>query len=673
MNDRLIRESLGEQASKFANQARTVSNADFLRCIFSALQSTEYLWSASFVTSPNRASNTEWHGTRLARPDDCRESQAGNSYFCVSALKGLNGEFKRKKDNFSRLFCIVLDDAGECAVKPTWQLRTSAEKVQIGFKLSVPESDLNVADRLHEQLSAGGKLDADKNGNNAVRYVRLPVGCNTKTLPHFQVKLEEFNPEISYDLGDLVDALGLDKNYIFHGGARKNVEGQGTERPERLSDSELIRLIVSGDSYHDPLLMLTARYANRGMDNSAILKTVSGFMEASHEAKTERWHSRYNGIVRIIKGAERFRPSSNQKREYRLLTADEIIAKPPMTWRIKRVLPANGLVAIFGPPSSAKSFLSLDMLAAIANGRDWHGYRCKRAPVIYVCLEGEAGLSQRLVAFRKRYGEKSTDGMLFLTGTFQLLEKAEVEKLAKAIIDAGGKGGVVCLDTLNQAIQGADENSSQDMGRTIAAARELQAILGGVVVLVHHSGKDAYRGLRGHSSLLAALDAAIEVGSNGENRSWKVAKSKDGADGMEHRFKLEVVNIGVDADSDSITSCVVVAEGQVSEKEKRLTKPQQRGLDALVDACNVAGIKYPDPQPGGIGARMEEWRQVFYTRHDATTLEAKRKAFERAKVELLSAKCVIVSDGIYRPAPRDQRCPGAVGTNLLKKSGDCPA
>lgn len=651
MNDRLKRESLGEQACKLKNQPSTVSNADFLRCIFPALHSTEYLWSASFVTSPNSASNTEWHGTRLARPDDCRESQAGNSYFCVSALKAINGEFKRKKANFSRLFCIVLDDAGECDVRPTWQLRTSEKKVQIGFKLSVPESDLSVADRLHEQLSVGGKLDADKNGNNAVRYVRLPVGCNTKTLPHFQVKLEEFNPEISYDLGDLVDALGLDKNYIFHGGARKNIEGQGKERPERLSDSELIRLIVSGDSYHDPLLMLTARYANRGMSNSAILKTVSGFMEASHEAKTERWHSRYNDIVRIIKGAEKFRPSSNQKREYRLLTVDEIVAKPLMTWRIKWVMPADGLVLIFGPPSSAKSFLALDMLAAIANGREWHGYLCKKAPVIYVCLEGEAGLSKRVVAFRKRYGEKSTDGMLFLTEPFQLLERAEVKKLAEAIIDAGGKGGVVCIDTLSQATQGADENSSQGMGQTIAAAKELQAILGGVVVLVHHSGKDVYRGPRGHSSLPATLDATIEVRANGDNRSWKLLKCKDSKDGMEHRFKLEVVNIGVDADSDPIDSCVVIAEGLVSEKEKRLTKPQQRALDALVDACKAAEVTYPDSPPGGIGAKMEEWRQVFYAKHDATTPEAKRKAFERAKIELLSAKCVIVSDGIYRPAP----------------------
>ncbi len=63
---------------------------------------------------------------------------------------------------------------------------------------------------------------------------------------------------------------------------------------------------------------------------------------------------------------------------------------------------------------------------------------------------------------------------------------------------------------------------------------------GGLVVLVHHTGKDATKGLRGHSSLFAALDAAIEVSRSGERREWILAKSKDGRDGSTHPFKLRV-------------------------------------------------------------------------------------------------------------------------------------
>ena len=84
----------------------------------------------------------------------------------------------------------------------------------------------------------------------------------------------------------------------------------------------------------------------------------------------------------------------------------------------------------------------------------------------------------------------------------------------------------MCIDTLNQAAPGMDENSSEAMGEAIAAIKSIQAELGGLAMLVHHTGKDAARGLRGHSSLHAALDAAIEVRRDDGRREWKKYKTK---------------------------------------------------------------------------------------------------------------------------------------------------
>ena len=61
-----------------------------------------------------------------------------------------------------------------------------------------------------------------------------------------------------------------------------------------------------------------------------------------------------------------------------------------------------------------------------------------------------------------------------------------------------------------------------------------------------------------HSSLFAALDGAIAVNRTEAGRSIKIDKVKDGADGNEFEFRLEVVTIGTDEDGDKITSCVVV-------------------------------------------------------------------------------------------------------------------
>jgi putative DNA primase/helicase len=96
------------------------------------------------------------------------------------------------------------------------------------------------------------------------------------------------------------------------------------------------------------------------------------------------------------------------------------------------------------------------------------------------------------------------------------------------------------------------------MGLILSHAKRLSAGVQGLVVLVHHTGKDAARGLRGHSSLFAALDGAIEVSRDAlGNRGWSVAKSKDGQDGVAHNFSLKVHTLGKDADGDEITSCSV--------------------------------------------------------------------------------------------------------------------
>jgi len=98
------------------------------------------------------------------------------------------------------------------------------------------------------------------------------------------------------------------------------------------------------------------------------------------------------------------------------------------------------------------------------------------------------------------------------------------------------------------------------------------------VMLVHHTGKDASKGLRGHSSLIAALDVAIEVRRDGSGRSWSISKSKDDTDGGVHHFELKKIILGADADGDQISSCVVEAAIQrvISSQQKRPAGAQQK-------------------------------------------------------------------------------------------------
>jgi len=270
-----------------------------------------------------------------------------------------------------------------------------------------------------------------------------------------------------------------------------------------------------------------------------------------------------------------------------------------MRWMVRGVLPAAGLAALYGASGSGKSFLILDMGCAVAGGAEWFGRRVTQAPVTYVCLEGEAGIGKRVKAWCLHHNAPVPVALRFSAEPFDLLSD-DVGELAKAIIASGGAGGMVIIDTLNRAAPGADENSSVDMGQIIAAAKQLQNLTGGLVLLVHHTGKDATKGLRGHSSLYAALDGAIEVTATDTRKAWSVAKSKDDITGDAHPFKLEVVELGTDDDGDEITSCVVVPDDS-TEAIKQAKRPMLRSNQKLANEALGEALR-KSPHTGKEGA-----------------------------------------------------------------------
>lgn len=258
---------------------------------------------------------------------------------------------------------------------------------------------------------------------------------------------------------------------------------------------------------------------------------------------------------------------------------------------MKHVLPATGVGALYGPSGGGKSFVAIELTACLASGTPFFGHRTQARPVVYVGLEGEAGFRLRLEARQRHTGQPLPERVSFLLGqSFNLTERADVQRLALAIeATSPGGGTVVVIDTLNRAAPGADENSSVDMGRILEGTKELQRLTAGLVVLVHHTGKDATKGMRGHSSLHAGVDAAIEVTRDGDRREWRVAKAKDGEDGKAHAFTLYQVDLGRDADGDLITSCVVRTDNVPAATVALLSGRNQRLVLAAVRPLFTTG------------------------------------------------------------------------------------
>lgn len=265
---------------------------------------------------------------------------------------------------------------------------------------------------------------------------------------------------------------------------------------------------------------------------------------------------------------------------------------------VEGLLTVGGLSSVNGHPNAGKSYFAGSLALAVASGLDFLGLRVQQAPAVYVAAEGAASMLGRFQADARFH--KRQPGHLALVGqSVTLLEPStDVDALVATCRDvqtrAGAPVGLLVIDTLARVTAGGDENSAIDMGRLIAAADRLKSTTGAHVMLVHHMGKDASKGARGHSSLRAALDTEIEVSVDDATRlhTAKVTKQRDlASNGQRLQFRLAPVPLGVDQWGGQVTACAVVHEPELSESSRpaRLSPCQQAVLAFL--AGKAAGVR----------------------------------------------------------------------------------
>ncbi|OJA05309.1 AAA family ATPase [Halomonas sp. QHL1] len=290
---------------------------------------------------------------------------------------------------------------------------------------------------------------------------------------------------------------------------------------------------------------------------------------------------------------QRVNEKAQAKSRIKVSSAAELVKRPPVRWRIRGILPEEGFAALYGPPACGKSFLTLDMLAHIAAGQPWFGHKVRQTPVAYVAFEGGHGVPQRVSAFQKAHW--MPDQLSFIEApTISLIEPADRDALIEVLQQHLLTGGVLCIDTLAASAPGIDENSSEGMGKLISELQTIQHEVGGCILVVHHTGKDRERGLRGWSGLQGALDAAIEVARDSSGvRSWKLTKAKDGQDGFGESFTLKQVLIDHNEDGDPITSCVVALAAQYNANDHSVRVAEENDFVCEWVRKEVEAGKFP--------------------------------------------------------------------------------
>jgi hypothetical protein len=202
-----------------------VTNTDFLNAMCDNMNPEERVMLCSFGGDPGTADASVW----VARPwnygDTVSLPVQRNNYATISSFHvETDGKFYRRKDNFVRLYAIMIDDVGtkiplSSIVRvpgfvPSSVLETSPGNMQVTYFLRewnlshVQASEL--IKRLVEKLVPEG---TDPGMMGVTRVLRLPVGSNGKEKYRqngelWRTRLRYWRPE-RYSVSEVCDRYGI--------------------------------------------------------------------------------------------------------------------------------------------------------------------------------------------------------------------------------------------------------------------------------------------------------------------------------------------------------------------------------------------------------------------------------------------------------------------------------
>lgn len=275
---------------------------------------------------------------------------------------------------------------------------------------------------------------------------------------------------------------------------------------------------------------------------------------------------------------------------------------------VKGLIEQASFNVIFGPSGSGKSFFTADICQHIVTGQPWRGKRVRQSLVVYVASEAGASILKRFVGWRDHRLSETAQSvpLAILTRGPNLLDvlqrKTLIDQLQRLQDHAQLELGNVVFDTLSRSIPGGDENSAQDMTLAVVAADEIRAHLHAATTYVHHSGKDPEKGARGHSALFAAADLVLRV----QDHCATIDKVRDGVSGERFPFSLEPIELGTDADGETVFTCLInVADHGSAPKRPPITGANQKLVFDLIHSLMPAfGQALPETStiPKGIRA-----------------------------------------------------------------------
>lgn len=243
---------------------------------------------------------------------------------------------------------------------------------------------------------------------------------------------------------------------------------------------------------------------------------------------------------------------------------------------------------LYGDSNSGKTFLAIDIAAAVARGVEWHGRKTEQGLVVYLATESPGSVKSRLQAYQKHHACRVPNFAVVQSPIDLFAGDADANRIISLVhqleIQRGQKVRLIVGDTLARLSAGANENAGQDMGLVVKRFDRIRKECKAHFLLIHHSGKAAAAGARGWSGVRAAIETEIEITESPTARCAEFMKQRDlSTKGERVGFRLDSVHLGSTKWGKPATSCVVVpADAPLREtKAVKLGETQQAVMALL--------------------------------------------------------------------------------------------
>jgi hypothetical protein len=291
----------------------------------------------------------------------------------------------------------------------------------------------------------------------------------------------------------------------------------------------------------------------------------------------------------------------------RAVSALEAMQEPAPIEVVEGVAWAGCITVLVAESSAGKTFVALDLAAAISAGFSWHGRAVTQGTVVHIGYEGDAiGLRLRALHEHRharlehvyrvkaaaplspnitRDGETSGIGELDVLDALRTLAHDLETEGRPAIV-------LVIVDTVRASLHGSEDSSDSVSAYLRAIRRLLEAIPPAAGLLVHHAGWQdgdaAKKRERGSSALRGNVDATLYLEAGDYVHETESApltltthKVRDGErQAPLHFIRQRVTFPDLDAHGKPLTSCVIdpdprSASDHAADRAAKATAAQQ--------------------------------------------------------------------------------------------------